>query len=91
MIGAALRRYAESGQVCEPLAAQPAAVETREEQQPAADLHASSKAVKIEAPETLAETVPPIAAAELSAEPSVVAAADSGENDDTAATTQSTQ
>ena len=59
--------------------------ESQEEQQPAVDLHASSKAVRIEAQDPPVETVPPIAAAELSAEPSVVTTADTGENDDTAA------
>ncbi len=87
MIGAAVRRYTESGQVCPPVDPQPAVAEIQEETHPEVDIHASSKAVRIEAQDLPAETVPPIAAAELSAEPTFVTTADTGENDDTAAAT----
>ena len=87
MIGAAVRRYTESGQVCVPVDPQPAIAEAQVETHPEVDLYASSKAVRIEAQDPPAETVPPIAAPELSAEPSVVTTADSGETDDPAAAT----
>lgn len=60
LIGAAVRRYIESsGQVSEPVIAQPATPETQDERARAADLHAVSKAVKIEEPALPAGSVPP--------------------------------
>lgn len=69
MIGTAVRRYIESSvQVSEPEAGPPATAEPQDEQEPAADLHADSKAVKIEAAAAPAEPLAPtepVAAAEI--------------------------
>ena len=98
MIGAAVRRYIESsGQASEPVIAQPATVETQDEQEPAADLHAVSKAVKIEAPAPQAgpvpqagikendETVPAQVAGDAGVETSAESADDADASDDAAA------
>lgn len=94
MIGASVGRYIESsGKVCEPVIARPATVETQDQQEPASDLHAVSKAVKIEAPvppagiEKNDETVPPDVAGEARVEASAASADGADAGDDAAAPT----
>lgn len=92
IIYAAVQRYVESsGKVPDLAAAQPAAGEAETEEAPEADLHAASKAVKIEAPaapaeiEQTGEGAPPDAAAGDAEEPSATQADDAGASNDVAA------
>ena len=100
MIGAAVRRYIESsGQVPEPVIAPPATVETQDEPAPPADLHAVSKAVKIEEPvppqapappaeaEKIDESAAPDAAGDAGVAPSAASADGAGASEDAAAPT----